>query len=125
MTSALYPCIKVSDMRNSVQPDVFSLHAEICKTFAHPKRLKILNALRSGERSVADLLRALQISKANLSQHLGVLRARGVVVHRRQGANVLYAVSNPKIIRACDLMREVLTEQLRGRSRAVLRWRRG
>jgi len=110
-------------MRNSVELNVFTLHAEICKTFAHPKRLQILNALRSGERSVTELLQALQIPKANLSQHLAVLRARGVVVHRRIGANVLYAVSNPKIIRACDLMREVLTEQLHQGSRAVRRWR--
>jgi len=112
-------------MRNSVQPDVFSLHAEICKTLAHPKRLQILNALRGGERSVTELLRALQLPKANLSQHLGILRARGVVVHRRQGANVFYAVSNPKIIRACDLMREVLTEQLQRGARAVRGWRGG
>jgi len=110
-------------MRNSFQPDVFSLHAEICKTLAHPKRLKILNALRAGERSVGDLLRALEIPKANLSQHLALLRARGVVVHRREGATVFYAVSNPKIIRACDLMREVLTEQLQRGSRAVRGWR--
>ena len=112
-------------MRNSMQPDVFTLHAEICKTFAHPKRLQILNALRSGERSVAELLRALEIPKANLSQHLAILRARGVVVYRRQGPTVLYAVSNPKIIRACDLMREVLTEQLHRGARAVRRWHRG
>ncbi len=110
-------------MRNSPGPDVFALHAQICKAFAHPKRLQILNALRSGERSVTELLRLLQIRKANLSQHLAVLRARGVVVHRRKGANVLYAVSNPKIIRACDLMREVLTEQLHREARAVRRWR--
>jgi len=125
LTSAPDPCITVSHMRNFVEPDVFALHAEICKTFAHPKRLQILNALRSGERSVTELLQLLQIPKANLSQHLAVLRARGVVVRRRKGANVLYAVSNPKIIRACDLMREVLTEQLHQESRAVRRWRRG
>ena len=112
-------------MRNSTEPDVFALHADICKTFAHPKRLQILNALRSGERSVTELLRLLQIPKANLSQHLAVLRGRGVVVHRRRGANVFYAVSNPKIIRACDLMRQVLMEQVRQESRAVRRWRTG
>lgn len=92
--------------------DVFALHAEICQTLAHAKRLRILAALRGRELSVGELARRLRLPKANLSQHLALLRSRGVLRARRQGANVFYSVSNPKIIRAFDLMRAVLEERL-------------
>jgi len=71
---------------SSLPAGLFALHADICKTLAHPKRLQILHALRSGERSVAALRARLRISKTNLSQHLAILRGRNVVVSRRQGA---------------------------------------
>jgi len=91
---------------------VFELHANICKIFTSPRRIEIIYHLRHGERAFGELQAAMQIAKANLSQHLAVLRDRGVVVARREGQNVYFSVSNPKIIQACDLMREVLVEQL-------------
>ena len=102
--------------------EIFVLHAEICKTLASPKRLEILNALQDGEISVAELVRKLRLPKANVSQHLAVLRSRGMVSARRKGLNVYYRVANPKIIRACNLMREVLTEQLHERVRLTEKW---
>ena len=103
---------------------LFALHAEICKTLANSKRLEILNALQQGEISVADLVRRLRLPKANVSQHLGVLRSCGVVIARREGLNVYYRVANPKIIRACALMREVLLEQIQQRVHLTRRWQR-
>jgi len=105
--------------------ELFLLHAEICKTLANPKRLEILNALRQGEVSVAKLVGTLRLPKANVSQHLAVLRSRGVVKARRKGLNVYYRVANPKIIRACNLMREVLTEHLEESARATRKWESG
>lgn len=55
----------------------------------------------------------MQIGQANLSQHLSVMRLQGIVTARREGANVYYALSNPKIVKACDLMRQVLLEHLK------------
>lgn len=52
------------------------------------------------------------IPKANVSQHLAVLRQKKVVVTHREGLNIYYRIANPKIIQACDLMRQVLYEQL-------------
>lgn len=91
---------------------VFNMHAEVCKTLANPKRLEIIYALKEGELSVGKLVKKLGISKANVSQHLSVLRQRRVVVARREGVNIYYRISNPKIVKACALMREVLMEQL-------------
>lgn len=92
--------------------NLYQLHASICHTLAHPKRLEIIDRLRVGELSVTELVDALGISQANLSQHLSVMRQRGIVTTRREGLKVFYRLSNPKITQACDLMRQVLLENL-------------
>jgi ArsR family transcriptional regulator len=91
---------------------LYKLHAGICHTLANPKRLEIIDKLRTQELSVTELAEALEISQANLSQHLSLMRQRGIVTARREGLNVFYSLSNPKIIQACDLMRQVLLEYL-------------
>ena len=91
---------------------LFALHAEVCKAMANPTRLKILNALQHGEQPVQVLAKLLHVRKANLSQHLAVLRQRGIVATRRQGLNIYYRCANPKMLKACDMLREVLLEQL-------------
>lgn len=88
------------------------MHAQVCKTLADSKRLRIINVLRDGEMTVGDMARALGLRQANLSQHLTLLRERGVVTTRRQGLNIYYSLSSPKIVQACELMREVLAEHL-------------
>ena len=92
---------------------ISELHAEICKTLGSPARIEILNALRDRERTVGELTEALGLRQANVSQHLAVLRQRRVVTTRKEGTSIFYRVSNPKIIQACRLMREVLIEQLK------------
>jgi DNA-binding transcriptional ArsR family regulator len=101
-----------------VDRQLYKLHAGICHTLANPKRLEIIDKLRDQELSVTELTEALEISQANLSQHLSLMRQRGIVTTRREGLNVFYRLSNPKIIKACDLMRQVLLENLK--SGAVL-----
>jgi ArsR family transcriptional regulator, virulence genes transcriptional regulator len=101
-----------------VDRHLYKLHAGICHTLANPKRLEIIDKLRDQELSVTELADALEISQANLSQHLSLMRQRGIVITRREGLNVFYRLSNPKIIKACDLMRQVLLENLK--SGAVL-----
>lgn len=91
---------------------IFELHASICRTLAHPKRLEILNLLRLGELSVSEIAEQMGVSLANVSQHLAMLRDKRVVLTRREGVNIYYQISNPKIVQACDLMREVLSEEL-------------
>lgn len=104
----------VSILRNNakMKKEVFELQAEICKTLANPKRLEIIASLKDGELSVGELVRALGITKANVSQHLAVLRQRRVVKTRRVGVNVYYSIHSPKITAACTLMKSVLMEQL-------------
>jgi DNA-binding transcriptional ArsR family regulator len=89
----------------------YCLHSEICKTLANPKRQEIMDILRDGERTVNDLVGLTGIPQANLSQNLAILRTKGVLISRRQGANVFYDLANPKIIQAFDLITEVMQEQ--------------
>lgn len=96
---------------------LLEMHAHVCQALANPTRLQILDLLRDGERSVASLTDALRLRKANVSQHLAVLRARGVVVARRDGHTVHYRLTTPDVIKACDLMRRVLMAHLEQRWR--------
>ena len=95
-----------------LEEKIFQMHAEVCKSMANPTRLRIMNLLREGEKSVEELRERLGLPKANLSQHLGILRHRRIVSTRRDGLNIYYKMANPKMIRACDILREVLFEQL-------------
>jgi len=104
---------------------VFNLQAEICKTLANPKRLEIIYALKEGELSAGELVKRLNIPKANVSQHLAILRQRRVVVSRRDGVNIYYSIANPKIVQACALMREMLMEQIKEDGRLVSKAKAG
>lgn len=99
---------------------ISELHARVCKAMADPTRLLIINELRDGPRSVGDLAEALAISQPNVSRHLAVLRDRGFVTAERFGSSVHYGLASPKVLRAMDLLREFMTEQLGGQPAARL-----
>ncbi|MBI2165040.1 MAG: winged helix-turn-helix transcriptional regulator [Chloroflexi bacterium] len=90
---------------------LYDLQAGICKTLSSPLRLRLVELLGEGERTVSDLVKLLGVSKSNVSQHLGIMREKGVVDCRREGGYAFYRLSNPKVLQACRLMREVLLEQ--------------
>lgn len=90
----------------------FELQADICQTLANAKRLQILNLLKNGEMSVGAMVAALDIAKPNLSQHLAVMRQKGILTSRREGTTIYYRLATPHIIEACRVMRQVLLEAL-------------
>jgi len=91
---------------------IYQLQAEVSKTLAHPLRLAILHSLKQGEKTVNDLTQLTGASQSNVSQHLAKMRQRDIVLTRKDGSNVYYRVASPKISQACDMVREVLLEQL-------------
>lgn len=91
---------------------VFELQAEICKTMADAKRLKIIHELRQGEVSVGELSQNLGFSQSNTSQHLAILRRRGLIISRREGTSVYYSLASTRIAEACDMVHSMLLEQL-------------
>ena len=72
----------------------------------HPTRIAILEALRDGEATAGHLMSRVQVEQANLSQHLAVLRARHIVVSRKAGNQVFYALRDPVIAEVLDLLRQ-------------------
>lgn len=92
--------------------EYFRMHAELCRAISHAKRLEILSHLRDGELSVGELAERMEVAPANVSQQLTVLRNRGVVDRRKEGTTAYYFITNPKILKAYDLMTEVMEEHL-------------
>ena len=95
--------------------ELYKIHAELCKVFSNPTRLEILNLLRDKELSVTELIKKTKLSQANISQHLSIMKSKGIVISDRKGKNIYYRLTNPKIIKAFDIIREILSERLRSR----------
>jgi ArsR family transcriptional regulator len=88
--------------------EVFSLHAEFCKTIAHPTRLMIVSLLGDGELTVGQMVDAIGVPLANASQHLRALRDRNIVLTRKDGRQVYYRLRDLRLVNACELIRSVL-----------------
>ncbi|HIH38328.1 winged helix-turn-helix transcriptional regulator [Candidatus Woesearchaeota archaeon] len=95
--------------------NLYEIHADMCKVFSNPTRLEILNLLRSDALSVMEIVEKTGIGQANISQHLAIMRSKGIVASKRRGKNVYYNLTNPKIVKAFDIIRGVLNERLRNR----------
>ncbi len=102
-----------------MKKNIYELQSEICKVLSSPKRIEIINALKDGEKSVTELVNILQIPKANVSQHLSVMRLKGILKSRRDGVNIYYRIANPKVVEACSLMHEVLIDLLMERKKTA------
>ncbi len=82
--------------------------AGLFKAFAEPGRLAILQELKSGERSVSELVDALPTSQANVSKQLKLLHEAGVVNRRKDGTQVIYQIADPMVFELCRLVCEKL-----------------
>ncbi|MFC2038467.1 ArsR/SmtB family transcription factor [Chloroflexota bacterium] len=99
-------------MENKYNIELYKMKADLCKTLADPRRLIIIRELGSEEKSVGELARVLDIQQSVVSRHLALLREKGVVTSRREGASHYYTLSNPKIAQACSLVHEILLDQI-------------
>jgi DNA-binding transcriptional ArsR family regulator len=120
MCERQHALIRLPGMGGNVSnQEFYCMHSDMCKTLANPKRQQILDTLRDREMTVSDLVEATGISQSNLSQHLGILRNRGVVSVRRQSAFAYYSITNLKIIEAFDLITEAMQESLQSQHQAA------
>lgn len=87
-------------------------HADICSVFSHPKRLLVIDTLREKEMNVTEIGNLTDIHKSNLSQHLGLLKDKGIVKTRKVGTQVFYRIAHPNILKAFDLMSEFLLDSI-------------
>jgi ArsR family transcriptional regulator, virulence genes transcriptional regulator len=90
----------------------YRLHAELCRVLSDSTRLMVLDALRNGERSVGELATAIGVTMPNVSQHLAVMRGAGLVEGRRTGTTVIYRLTEPTIVEACDVIHRIVERRL-------------
>jgi ArsR family transcriptional regulator, virulence genes transcriptional regulator len=99
--------------RSAIDDQIYERQVEICKAFANPTRLHILDLLAKQPHSASQLQKQLSVAKANLSQHLTVLKQAGVVSTRREGKQVFCSLAIPEVKTACQLIRDVLRAQIK------------
>ncbi len=100
-------------------PEVLALIADRFKALGEPARLRILNALREGERTVTSLVDETHLGQTNVSKHLHALYSVGLVARRRAGPFVYYAIADERLFRLCDIMCEQLQADAVARQRVV------
>ncbi len=101
---------------NEKNKALYELQAEICHALSHPVRLHILDLLAERELNSTELLEVLEIPKANLSQHLSVLKDAGILKFRKEAQFQYYSLAIPKIKDACSLVRNILSDRLEEQS---------
>ena len=92
--------------------EITILQADVLKVIASPRRLEILHRLAEGPREVGRLAEEIGASQPNVSQHLAVLKAAGIVDAEREGREVRYRLTDPDVMVACAVMRGVLQRRL-------------
>ncbi|MHB1433354.1 MAG: ArsR/SmtB family transcription factor [Streptosporangiaceae bacterium] len=93
---------------------IYQVKADFFKTLAHPARIRVLQVLREGERSVSELIPEVGLEPSHLSQQLGVLRRANIVQARRTGSTVRYSVTDERIFELLALAKAILTSTLAG-----------
>jgi ArsR family transcriptional regulator len=93
--------------------EIYRLHAEFCKVMGNPKRIEIMFLLGNEELCVDEIADKMKVRVANISQHLSVMREKGVVVTRREGTKIYYKIANPKTLQACIIMRDAMVEHMK------------
>ena len=106
-------------MNSTLESEVLQLHAEICAGLADPNRIMILYALAQGSRNVTEIYSELDMPQPLVSRHLKVLRERGMVTTERRGTVMVYSLADTRLIKALDLLRAVMHDNLAKRAELV------
>ena len=98
-------------MPHNARP-VHELKADLFRVLGHPARVRVLELLRDGERSVGALQAELGLDSGGTSQHLAALRRIGLVVSRREGTSVYYRVDDRHVFDLLEAGRTIITRRL-------------
>ncbi|HEX9166871.1 MAG TPA: metalloregulator ArsR/SmtB family transcription factor [Gemmatimonadales bacterium] len=105
--------------RTRLTAQTIDLVAERFRTLGEPMRLRLLEALRSGEHSVGDLVELTGGGQANVSKHLQILLTGGLVGRRKDGTTVLYRLADPSVFQLCDIVCGRVEAQAEARHKAL------
>jgi ArsR family transcriptional regulator len=99
---------------------VFELKAGILKVFAQPTRLKILECLRSGEKSIYEVVSAIHGEQSNVSRHISLIQKTHLVTTRKDGVRVMVKVKDPGIFNILDRVSKILKDQFKEQEKLLL-----
>lgn len=91
---------------------ISELKAELFKALGHPARVRVLELLSEGERSVSEMQPIVGIETSHLSQQLGVLRRAGLLATRKEGSSVIYAIGDPELVELLAVAKRILINSL-------------
>ncbi len=91
---------------------ISEIKAQLFKALAHPARIRVLELLAEGERSVGEIQPLVGIELSHLSQQLGVLRRAGLVTTRKEGPSVIYAIRDPQLVELLAVAKRILITSL-------------
>jgi ArsR family transcriptional regulator, virulence genes transcriptional regulator len=104
-----------------IPKEVYEMQAQLCQALGNATRLEIVHILRDGPQHVNSMAQSIGLSQASLSRQLKVLRDHNIVITQRYGKEIVYHLANPKIVDICNLLRQILTEQLPMKPRSPTR----
>jgi ArsR family transcriptional regulator len=90
---------------------LFQKQAEIAKAIAHPLRIAIIDFLKDGEQCVCDIAESIGSERSNVSRHLSVMDAAGILEYRKEGLKVIYSLKCPCILDFFSCVTGVLRQQ--------------
>ncbi len=97
------------------EKEIYRMHADMCKFMGNPKRIEVIFILGEEEMNVDEIAERMGIRHSNLSQHLSIMREKGIITARREGTRMYYRITNKGILTACTMMRDVMFEQMKER----------
>ena len=107
-----------------LSPEALTLVASLFRALSEPSRLRLVQALQAGERSVSELVALSETTQPNVSKHLRVLQDAGLVARRQEGITAYYRVADPLALELCDLVCSRLADRLTDQARLLTGRRR-
>ena len=104
--------VVVTDVPHPLPDSLVELVAERFRVLGEPMRIKLMDRLRDGEASVSELQEAVGATQQNVSKHLGILRAAGMVSRSKQGTRTVYAIGDPSLFELCEVVCDGLRRRL-------------
>src|SRR4030042_4338968 len=95
-----------------MEDEIFELKADILKVFAQPTRLKILECLRSGEKSLHEIVHAIHGEQSNISRHISLMQKSHIITTRKDGVKVMVRVRDQKVFEILNSINLLLKKQI-------------
>jgi ArsR family transcriptional regulator len=105
---------KPVEKADAISRPLSEVKAELFRALANPARIRVLEVLADGERSVGEMQPLVDVESSHLSQQLGVLRRAGLVNTHKEGAQVFYSIKDPQLVELLAVAKRVLIASLSG-----------